>query len=240
MRLMVRPLLPNDERDRSESVALQAAHDIRSPLAALTVALSDLPQLPEEKRWLAQRALERIQEIANELLSRKASSGAWAWRSDERGERVELASLVRDVMAEKALQLRSSPRIRLAISCDQKQVFACVQRSQFRRMLSNLVNNAAEALAGHGLIEVALRSRNGRIFLRVRDSGKGIHRELRAMLRHRLEGRYRPCRRGYGLVHAGAVIRAWGGKVRIASRHGKGTVVRLTLPDAQFLETSPR
>jgi signal transduction histidine kinase len=57
------------------SLARQVAHDIRSPLAALDVGLSDLGELPENKRILVRTAVNRIKDIANNLLNQnKAES----------------------------------------------------------------------------------------------------------------------------------------------------------------------
>jgi signal transduction histidine kinase len=49
-------------------VARQVSHDIRSPLSALDVVLSSVSSLPEEQRILARLAINRIKDIANNLL----------------------------------------------------------------------------------------------------------------------------------------------------------------------------
>lgn len=58
------------------SLANQVAHDIRSPLTALNVVMSTTSELPEEKRLLIRHAVQRINDIANNLLEKsKTSSG---------------------------------------------------------------------------------------------------------------------------------------------------------------------
>src|SRR5690606_3675837 len=49
-------------------MASQVAHDIRSPLAALNVLEKELKSLGEEQRLLVRSAINRITEIANNLL----------------------------------------------------------------------------------------------------------------------------------------------------------------------------
>ncbi|MFH1357619.1 MAG: hypothetical protein ABII18_10875, partial [bacterium] len=55
-------------------VASQVAHDIRSPLAALNMVTHDLKQLPEDERIIIRSAVQRIQDIANDLASKKDQS----------------------------------------------------------------------------------------------------------------------------------------------------------------------
>ncbi|MFX6861644.1 hypothetical protein ABTH25_19975, partial [Acinetobacter baumannii] len=45
--------------------AKQVSHDIRSPLASLTLLLSDMSELEEEKRNLMRSVIQRISDIAN-------------------------------------------------------------------------------------------------------------------------------------------------------------------------------
>ncbi|MFH1356782.1 MAG: hypothetical protein ABII18_06565, partial [bacterium] len=54
--------------------ASQIAHDIRSPLAALNMVTHDLKQLPEDERIIIRSAVQRIQDIANDLASKKDQS----------------------------------------------------------------------------------------------------------------------------------------------------------------------
>lgn len=55
---------------RLVEIAEQASHDIRSPVSALKMALRNLEGLAEDKREIIQKASERINIIANELLSK--------------------------------------------------------------------------------------------------------------------------------------------------------------------------
>ena len=51
-------------------VSHQVAHDIRSPLAAFDILLNDLSQIPEENRTIARMAVNRIKDIANNLIEK--------------------------------------------------------------------------------------------------------------------------------------------------------------------------
>ncbi|WP_243753457.1 hypothetical protein [Legionella longbeachae] len=51
-----------------KNIAELVAHDIRSPLAAINTALSDVTSIPENKRIMIRNAAKRINDIANNLL----------------------------------------------------------------------------------------------------------------------------------------------------------------------------
>jgi signal transduction histidine kinase len=51
-------------------ISEQVAHDIRSPLAAISMVISDVSSIPENKRLIIKNASIRIHDIANNLLFR--------------------------------------------------------------------------------------------------------------------------------------------------------------------------
>ena len=57
-------------------LASQVAHDIRSPLAALDSVVNRLAQLPEQERVFMRSAINRIKDIANNLLQKNREAEA--------------------------------------------------------------------------------------------------------------------------------------------------------------------
>ncbi len=57
-------------------LAKQVAHDIRSPLSALNIITSTLTDVPEEKRLLIRNSVQRINDIANDLLQKGKSAAS--------------------------------------------------------------------------------------------------------------------------------------------------------------------
>lgn len=220
--------------EKMSDFASQVAHDIRSPLAALDCAVGDVAQLPEDKRLLIRGAVGRIQDIANSLLrTQRAHSGESMPENPAAASSELLSSLIDPVVSEKRLQFRSQSRVEIELRLDASSygLFAAVQPVEFKRLVSNLVNNAVEAFGeGSGAVRVGLSSRDGHAVVSVRDDGKGIPPEVLARLGRRGETHGKAGGSGLGLHHARTSAESWGGRLELASEAGKGTTAALVLP----------
>lgn len=220
-------------------LAAQVAHDIRSPLAALEVATGDATQLPEGKRDLIRRAVGRIQDIANNLLEKQravgsdADGGADSLAPGKDAALQTLFSLIESLTNEKRLQFRNRADIEIETRMDASHagIRARVQPVEFTRLLSNLINNAVEALDDRGgKVTVGLSARDGRVLVIVQDDGKGIPGEILAKLGQRGETHGKAGGTGLGLYHARISAESWGGSLKIGSEIGKGTTMTVDLP----------
>lgn len=230
-------------KDSQASLAAQVAHDIRSPLAALDSVLKDLSQLPEEKRVLVRSAVGRIRDIANNLIekNRAATRGAGGQASVEHEAPAEpgsaqlLSSLIDSLITEKRLQFRSQLGVEIDSRLDPSSygLFAAIPSSEFKRVISNLINNAVEALPGKGLVTVRLAANGDDTEIQVRDNGNGIPPDVLSRLGQRGETHGKPGGSGLGLYHAKTSIESWGGRLAIDSEPGKGTTVAIHLPRAR-------
>lgn len=207
-------------------IAAQVAHDIRAPLAALAASEKDLSALPEDTRVMIRNAVFRVREIAHQLLekSRPASlSMASEW----------MVGLIENVLIEKRMQFRNYTDLDIQSEFDAGAyaLFVRVQRREFKRVLSNLVNNSAEAMGYRGkvIVRVGL-STQWKTKLEVIDHGKGIKPEILQKLGNRGEtyGKMGGC--GLGLSHAKQSVQAWRGEFSIDSEIGCGTRVKLNFP----------
>lgn len=215
-------------------LAAQVAHDMRSPLAALEVVSGDMTQLPEDKRVLIRAAVGRIRDIANSLLSKQGGQTVSTDPgSPEEASPQLLSSLIDPVVSEKRLQFRSLSRVVIDLRLDATSygLFATVQPVEFKRLVSNLVNNAVEALNdGAGEVSVGLSFCGGHASVTVRDNGKGIPPEILPKLGRRGETHGKAGGSGLGLYHARSSVESWGGSLEIASEPGQGTITTVVLP----------
>lgn len=103
-------------------------------------------------------------------------------------------------------------------------------------VLLNVLDNAAEALAGHGTVTVDGRALGDRIELTIADDGPGIAPELQARIfEFDFSGRRRagqPARLGFGLWWVKTLMSRLGGAISVESDGRHGTLFRLHLPVA--------
>ena len=228
------------QAELKEQIAAAVAHDIRSPLAALESALPDIEQLPEDIRVLLKDATNRVRDIANDLLktstgrvTRRRYRNSKAAQSEATGTCL-LAPLVSSVVSEKRLQYRArlGTDIEAVLGPSSYGLFANIDRVLFQRVISNLVNNAVEALPGKGLVTISLAAKGSDdILITVFDNGKGIPKDLISKLLTE-GGSYGKEGSGIGLSSSIEAVKSWGGDLAIESEPGKGTVILIRIPRA--------
>ncbi len=226
------------------TVTKQVAHDIRSPLSALSLATGSLKDLPEERRLLIKNAVQRINDIANDLLQKgKAVSSQNFSKHSNVDESTKVSvefipDLVDILVSEKRMQFREQGGIEISVDLKNSfGVFSMVNGGELKRVVSNLVNNAVEAFdSNQGKIIVGVKKSQSNIEIFVKDNGKGIPEHVLKKLgdlgvTHGKEGSASGS--GLGVYHAKKTIEAFGGEFKIESAIGQGTTMRLTLPVAE-------
>ncbi len=214
-------------------IARQAAHDIRAPLSALNVLSQTLEHLPEESRELAQAAIRRISDIANDLLLKSKMNPPESRKSHAHEE---VAPLIQEIVSEKQLLLSRRGRIHIDFNITEACRGVCeINRSDLQRVISNLLNNAIEAFdAESGQIAVNVESMKDQIEIKISDNGKGIPNEILQSLGQKeiSYGKFGQSHSGNGLgvLHAKNFVESFGGTMEISSQVGHGTTIKLSLP----------
>ena len=218
-------------------IVSQIMHDIRSPLVSLDMAIRNANGLPEEKRVMVRDAVHRIRDIAHGSLRWRKRRGKAhivpSQRSDRR-ETQSIATCLMRIVSEKRVQyqLNSGIKIEADLGAAAYGAFIKVQGGLFKRVLSNLIDNAVEAVDGQGQVRVALEEDCSVLRVSITDDGHGIPAELidklgRVSITHGKKGG-----NGLGLFHAQRCINKWGGTLSIESQLSIGTVVKVELPRA--------
>lgn len=212
-------------------IASQVAHDIRSPLAALDVATEYLDQLPEEVRVMIRTGVSRIKDIANNLLvSRRAISEVNCIKS--KPEVTLLSALIESIVSEKRIQNMNNPDIEIIFEINSfgYGCFSEIDQIEFKRMMSNLINNSIEAFSNdQGKIIVELKGNKDNIELLVKDNGIGIEDDILKELGQLGKSFGKEDGNGLGVYHAKKIVQSWGGKFEIISKKGLGTEIKITL-----------
>jgi signal transduction histidine kinase len=204
-------------------ITAQLAHDIRSPLSALDMIASHIPELDEEKRILIRNATARIHNIANNLLDRNFS------RNNNVSTQM-FSSIIRTMLFEKREQYKDNSKVSIHEYVDHQMygAFAKIELNDFKRMLSNLIDNAVQAIPSTGFVRVALSRIGKNIAIEVFDNGKGIPANMISKVIEKGVSQ-RKGGNGLGLYFVDQKIKEWGGKLEIDSSVEKGTTMRMIL-----------
>jgi signal transduction histidine kinase len=220
-----------DRRERAErEFVTNAAHELRTPLAAITSAVEVLQAGAKEVPADRDRFLESIERQSARLgrLTHTLLTLARA-QTHEEARRLEPLEL-RPLLEEIAATLEPRPGVEVAVDCP-PGLFVLADRALVEQALLNLAVNAAKHTE-QGRIELAAESvAGGSAAVEVRDSGPGIAPGDQERVWERFyRGRGRDANGfGLGLAIVRQAIRVVGGSVELESSPGKGTVVRVTL-----------
>jgi two-component system sensor histidine kinase PilS (NtrC family) len=225
--------------ERLEAVAelsASLAHEIRNPLAAIRSAVEQLARSvgrDEDDQVLA-RLVMRESERLNRLLSEFLD---FARVRASRFERLELLSLVEGV----ARITREHPETRgTTFTVTGEPVELEGDEDLLHRVASNLMLNAAQALAGQGEVTVTVRRArlgeapvgrvNRPVMLLVQDNGPGIPEAVRPRLFEPfVSGRSGGS--GLGLAIVQRAVEAHRGVILVDTAAGVGTTFSIFLPD---------
>lgn len=219
--------------------ALQVAHDIRSPLAALEMITEVANQFPEEQRIIIRSAVGRIRDIANSLLDqhREKTNNVLVNNTSLKTEDKEksvylLSSLLNLILSEKRLQFRPNSNVEIEshLGASAYGLFVSVNLAEFKRILSNLINNAVEAISGKGKVDIEVYVEKKYINITIRDNGKGIPPDILNQLGKQKTTFGKTQGNGLGVYHAVKTVAAWSGELNIYSTLNVGTKVSILLP----------
>ena len=208
------------------------SHDLRTPLTTIMAAGDAVrsPTLrPADREELASMIVgeaARLSHLVEQLLD---LSRLQAGSAEPRRDWCSLEEIV--ASAVEHLDRRDGG-IPIELAIDRGLPFIEADAAQLERVFVNLLDNARRFSGGRP-VEVHAQEADGRVAVRVIDQGAGIRAEL---LPHVFE----PFRRGEdGSEHAGAglglaivkgLVDANGGRVRVESQLGRGTVFSLEFP----------
>jgi len=212
---------------RLGAMAAVVAHEVRNPLAAARGALEVIgPRVPLEKdrKALGEVAerLSRLDVLVNDILQYARPRNLVLRETD----------LVR-LLAEVAEEVRRAPQfqdIELAFEAPSDgRLSAMIDAPAMRRVLLNLLRNAAQATASPGRVVLRLERRDARCRVLVEDEGVGLPEEFRSKV---FEPFFttKPQGSGLGLSIARRSVELHGGQLDLVARPGGGTQAVVVLP----------
>ncbi len=218
------------------SLATQVAHDIRSPLSALSIVSLRARSFPDEDlRNLLNTAIARVSEIVGDLsnLQHVEISGP-ASSVDNSLMSIPILALVTDLVEEIRARSKETPELDINVELVEGPFSVCalIHPPTFKRALSNILNNAVEAMADVKIksIHIECKSDDRTTHISIADTGPGIPKDLIGHIGKKGFSFGKSNGSGLGLSYAQEVLKACGGSLLIESSLGNGTRVCLSIP----------
>ena len=217
-------------------------NNVLQPIMTLAQLSLDSEDSPEERRMRTRhilKAAEHGSEIVKGTLAFPAGG-------TQEPEEVEPA---RD-LAEFAEQARESYRGRVQIETRIAEDAGTVRvnRTEFRQVMANLIENAAEAMGRGGVVHILLDSltldvraarshgvsAGGYLRLTVADHGPGMEPEVKEKVFEPFFTTKEAGKgTGLGLAVVHSLVRGWNGRIGVESSPGEGTAFEILIPRPQ-------
>jgi signal transduction histidine kinase len=218
-------LKPVKESYESQERFMQdAAHELRNPLAAISIALQNGGAGENTKLITTlRRQTNRLVGIVEDMLFLERR------KSGDKVADTDISVLLRDVLED--LQPAISSRALKLKTQIEDEIIIRIDPQDFIKLTRNLLENAIK-YSGDGKNIAVIMKKTGRVNLQIIDQGIGIpESEIQSIGErfYRAKNVGKVSGTGLGIAIVKKVLNAYGGKMTISSTLGKGTTVNITL-----------
>lgn len=226
-----------------DQLVATASHDIRNPLAAMTLEL-DLLQRITQADPRAQKYVVRLQQNVTHVIHLVEDLHNFSHIQDSIPPELETCNLTK-LIDDALLRHRTLARaksIKLQVSTPVEPVHLLLDAHQIERVLDNLISNGIKYTARSGAITVTLSTTETHVSVAVRDTGRGIPADE---IPHIFDSQFRASNSqgetgdGHGLSIVKSIVDNHHGEVVCESRLGEGTTFTVCLPFAPSPQPSP-
>ncbi len=211
----------------SSTLAASISHDVASPLAVMDMILkANITHLPLKAGAILKESIQEIRNITRTLLEKYHNPIDW---ENQTSSYLLLHSIVESVVAQKKIEWgEQCCEITVTIQPNANAGSVFVVPEKLKRIISNLLNNAYEAMQTKGQIDITVGEQDSHFYILISDSGCGIKPEdfskilAGASLKH--PGR------GFGLSGAKLYMESLGGILLLTSKPSIGTQIKLLFP----------
>jgi len=216
---------------RSENLAAMGrmtatlAHEIKNPLAIIRGSAKRLARLEPEARAMADSVVEEVDRLSATVNRYLQFARGGAPGPGAGGDALATLAATLDLLTEE-FRARGVTLVRAG---EAGAAPVALDDASLKQVWLNLVQNAVEALAEGGRIEVSWTRLERRLRVVVADDGPGVPDEVRARLGEpffttRAQGT------GLGLYLSRQLVQGAGGSLELSSGPGPGTRVTVELP----------
>lgn len=213
-------------------LAAEVAHEIRNPLAVIQMLfhslVNDLQPQGDAARdaELIDDKLKQMNRILDQVLTFSKSAEPEMVTLDVKHILEDLVVLLRLKMREENIELHRNWD-------EEEELIIRGDRNQLEQAILNLVLNGSQAMPDGGILQLSASRRaesaKAYVVIGIRDSGKGMAaHEVEEIFEPFVTGRVGGS--GIGLVLVKRTVEEHGGKIRVESTPGVGTLVEMLLP----------
>ena len=207
----------------------QLIHDVNTPIATIQLILELIKNnIPESERITLRDAVGSIKGITGNLLSKYKKDQ----NEDQNSTPTLISLLLTQVLEERKIRSANVP-IEFSYDFDNCPfAFININQLAIKRTITNLINNAVDAIDRTGAIHLSLSKNNGLIAITIKDNGKGMSPEILSKLRSNIavtsgkENGY-----GIGFTQINETIKNNCGVINIESTLNQGTTITLVFPE---------
>lgn len=213
------------------TLAAGAAHELATPLSTIDVIVRELsrhlegipkPESVDDDLRLIDGQLEMCRQILQRMRSAAGDSMAQQWDQTTVGELIDAA----------LEGIREPHRVDVIDPSEEvENRDLWVPQEAVAQAVRNLIHNGLDASGKHGRVRLETSIRDGKLLLRVIDSGQGMSQEVLSRASDPFFTTKEPGRGiGLGLFLTRNVISRLGGELEFCSDPGSGTVADVTIP----------
>jgi|WetSurMetagenome_2_1015567.scaffolds.fasta_scaffold39271_2 PAS domain S-box-containing protein len=241
-------IIKESEKILKETVATKdkffsiIAHDLRSPFAALLglseIFKDDIDTLSDyQKKDFAEMmygsAKSTYKLIENLLEWTRIQTGKFKFKNENLDLR-EVSSEICNALIVSAMNKNIVIKNEI-----QKGTIIHSDKNMLKLLFNNLITNAIKFSYKDGTIVVASKTVNEGIEISVADSGTGIKKEnieklFRTDISYSMKGTEKEEGTGLGLILCKEIIEKAGGKIRVESEEGKGSIFKFIIPQTEI------
>jgi len=223
--------LATSEREAAwREMAKQVAHEIKNPLTPMRLSVQSFqmkfnpndPDIVEKVNEYSNTLIQQI-DIMSSIASAFSTYAKMPAQQDETLDAVKITKLALDIFNEDYIYFFS----------DEKEIIITFDRTQWIRVITNLVKNSIQAIENQQpdepRIEVRVFSEKDHVRITVSDNGAGISEQNKPMV---FEPKFttKSSGMGLGLAMVKNIVETYNGNIELQSIEGKGTTFTVSIP----------
>jgi putative PEP-CTERM system histidine kinase len=198
-------------------------HDLKNLASKLSLVTQNMPAHFDDHEF-REDALKTISHSVAKMGGMCSRLSLLSRKLDLHMRSVNIGEVISQVLSEMG-EIRAGMTTRLNVT---KPIL--LDEEQMRKVFTNLLLNAIEAVSADGHIEITSDPRGAGIEVAVTDNGCGMSREFIDKSLFRPFQTTKKQGMGIGLFHSKTIVEAHGGRIEVESVEGKGSTFKVVLP----------